>query len=40
LSTVLFWQILTLFLFASWSLSFWVLLITELLSKLLQYLML
>jgi hypothetical protein len=31
LSAVLFWQILPLFLFASRSLSFWVLLITELL---------
>jgi hypothetical protein len=30
LPAVLFWQILSLFAFASWSLSFWVLLITEL----------
>jgi hypothetical protein len=36
LSAVLFWQILPLFVFASRSLSFWVLLITELLRKLLQ----
>jgi hypothetical protein len=36
LSAVLFWQILPLFVFASRSLSFWVLLIMELLRKLLQ----
>jgi hypothetical protein len=40
LPAVLFWQILPLFVFAFWSLSFWVLLITKLLRKLLLCLML